>query len=217
MIKLGAAALACYSAHALFHLINGRPEDLLWACHLGSALVGVGLLLVSASGRRDVSSEGLPAAGVVLTGIGTLFLLLGTPLWLMDLAGGGVFYPTSALTHIGGLAIGLYGVRRLGMPRGAWWKAVGALIVLILICRLVAPPHANVNVAFAIYASAANVFTSHLVYLATMLSIAAAYFLAAEYSLRRWLSPAGAQGARASGVTGKDQHERVDRRAKSAP
>jgi hypothetical protein len=91
------------------------------------------------------------------------------------------------------------------------------MIGLILICRLVTPAHANVNVAFAIYASAAKVFTSHLVYLATMLSIAGAYFLVAEYALRRWLSPARVLGARASGVTGKDQHERVDRRAKSAP
>lgn len=215
MAKYGAAALACYSAHAIFHLINGRPEDLLWACHLGAALVGIGLLVAAGSGIRAASSVGLSVCGAMLNGIGTLFLILGTPLWLMDLAGGGVFYPTSSLTHLGGLAIGLYGVRRLGMPRGVWWKAIAAMIGLILLCRLVTPPQSNVNVAFAVYASAAKIFSSHLVYLATMLSAAAAYFFVVEYALRRWISSSNApEPAKASH---EDEHEPVDRRAKSAP
>lgn len=92
---LGIAALGCYAVHGSFHLINGRPEDLLWACHLGAALVGIGLLVPSP----------------IVTVLGTLFLSLGTPLWLMDLAAGGVFHPTSCFTHFGGLAIGLYGTR----------------------------------------------------------------------------------------------------------
>jgi len=150
---------------------------LLWSCHLGAALVGIGLLSSSAT----------------TNGIGLLFLCMGTPLWMMDLAGGGEFYPTSSLTHVGGLAIGLYGARRLGLPSGAWWKAVVALITLILICRLVTPPRANVNVAFAIYPGWEKVFSSHLVYLATMMGAAAAYFFVCEYVLRRWLCPAPAK------------------------
>ena len=141
---------------ATFHLIHGRPEELLWSCHLGAALVGVGLLCSSAT----------------TNGIGLLFLCMGTPLWLMDLAGGGEFYPTSCFTHLGGLAIGLYGARRLGMPSSAWWKAVVALVTLILVCRLVTPQRANVNVAFAIYPGLEKVFPNHPVYLVTMLSLA---------------------------------------------
>src|SRR6185295_17432109 len=151
--KFGVAALVCYAIHATFHLVHGRPEDLLWACHLGAAVVGVGLLSSSAT----------------INGIGLLFLCMGTPIWLMDLAGGGEFYPTSCFTHLGGLAIGLYGARRLGLPSGTWWKAVVALITLILICRLVTPERANVNVAFAIYAGLEKVFPSHLVYLVIMM------------------------------------------------
>jgi hypothetical protein len=215
MAKYGLAALACYSAHAIFHLINGRPEDLLWACHLGAALVGLGLLVAARSGVRPSSSGGLSVSGPVINGIGTLFLCLGTPLWVMDLAGGGVFYPTSSLTHLGGLAIGLYGVRRLGMPRGVWWRAIAAMIGLILICRLVTPPQSNVNVAFAVYASAASVFSSHLVYLAAMLSAAALYFFVVEYVLRRWISSTTAPES--SKASAKEEHEPVDRRAKSAP
>ena len=169
----GVAALACYAVHAGFYLLHGRPEDLLWVCHLGAALVGVGLLVSSAT----------------VNGIGTLFLCLGTPLWLMALAGGGDFYPTSCFTHLGGLAIGLYGVRRLGMPERGWWKAVIALIALILVCRWVTPARANVNVAFAIYPGADKVFSSHLVYLVTMIGLAAGYFFITQSVLRRWLTP----------------------------
>ena len=171
--KFGVAALVCYAVHATFHLVHGRPQELLWACHLGAALVGVGLLCSSAT----------------MNGIGLLFLLMGTPLWLMDLAGGGEFYPTSCFTHLGGLAIGLYGARRLGLPSGAWWKTVAALVTLILICRLVTPPPANVNVAFAIYPPWDKVFSSHLVYLATMMTAAAVYFGVSGYVLRRWFVP----------------------------
>jgi len=173
MAKLGLAALGCYAIHAGFHIFNGRPEEVLWMCHLGAALVGVGLLSSSAA----------------TNGIGTLFLCVGTPLWVMYLAGGGEFYPTSCFPHLGGLAIGLYGVRRLGLPSGTWWKAVVALMTLILICRFVTPAQANVNVAFAVYSGLEKVFPSHPVYLATMMAFAAVYFLLFEYALRRWLAP----------------------------
>jgi hypothetical protein len=169
----GLATLGCYAIHAGFHILNGRPEEVLWMCHLGAAFVGIGLLCSSG----------------VVNGIGVLFLCVGTPLWLMYLAGGGEFYPTSWFPHLGGLAIGLFAVRKLGLPSGTWWKAVIALMALILVCRLVTPAQANVNVAFAIYPGWEKVFPSHAVYLATMMASAAAYFLFFEYVLRRWLGP----------------------------
>jgi hypothetical protein len=172
MRKFGLAALACYAIHASFHVVNGRPEEALWMCHLGAALVGIGLLVSSAT----------------INGIGTLFLCVGTPLWLMYLAGGGEFYPTSSFPHLGGLAIGLYGVRRLGMPSATWCEAVVALISLILICRLITPPEANVNVAFATYPGWEKFFPSHAIYIVAMMIMAAAYFLIFQYALRRWIS-----------------------------
>ena len=173
MKRLGLAALFCYAIHAGFHILNGRPEETLWMCHLGAALVGIGLLSSSAT----------------TNGIGALFLCAGTPLWLMYLAGGGEFYPTSCFPHLGGLAIGLYGVRRFGLPSGAWWKSVASLVALILVCRLVTPAAANVNVAFAIYPGWEKLFPSHLVYLAVMMVQSAGYFFICEYALRRWLAP----------------------------
>jgi hypothetical protein len=170
MKKLGLAALSCYAIHAGFHILNGRPEEVLWMCHLGAALVGAGLLI------------GSP----ITNGIGTLFLCIGTPLWVMYLAGGGEFYPTSTFPHVGGLAIGLYGVRRFGLPSGTWWKAVAALVALILVCRFITPARANVNVAFAIYPGWETIFPSHLIYIAVLMIQSAGYFLFCEFAARRW-------------------------------
>jgi hypothetical protein len=172
MKKLGLAAMFCYAIHAGFHVLNGRPAEALWMCHLGAALVGAGLLSGSAA----------------TNGIGTLFLCMGTPLWVIYLAGGGEFYPTSCFPHLGGLAIGLYGVRRLGLPSGSWWKAVAALIMLILVCRLVTPASANVNVAFAIYPGWEKLFPSHPIYLGVLMAQSAGYFLLCEFALRRWFA-----------------------------
>ena len=171
MKRLGSGAIGCYLIHAGSHFLNGRPEEALWMCHLGAALVGAGLLSSSA----------------ITNGIGTLFLCIGTPLWVMYLAGGGEFYPTSCFPHLAGLAIGLYGVRRLGLPSGTWWRSVVALVTLILVCRLVTPAQANVNVAFAIYPGWEKVFPSHPIYLAVMMAQSAGYFLLCGYALRRWL------------------------------
>lgn len=168
---LGVAALLCYAGHGAFHLLHARPEDLLWACHLGAAVVGVGLL----------------AGSPTTNGLGTLWLSLGTPLWLMDLAAGGVLYPSSFLTHVGGLGIGLYGVRRIGLPRGTWWKATAALMVLILFSRLVTPAAANVNVAFSIHRGWESLFPSHPVYLVAVLSLATGFFFVVERGLRRFV------------------------------
>jgi hypothetical protein len=178
--RFGIAALICYAIHGGFHLLHHRPGDLLWACHIGAAIVGVGLLTLSP----------------VVNGIGVLLLCMGTPLWLMDLAGGGEFFPTSVFTHLGGLAIGLYGVRRLGMPRGVWWKTTVALIALIFVCRLATPERANVNVAFAIQPGWETYFPSHRVYLVVIISEAAAYFFIVELVLRRWLARRGKEGDR---------------------
>jgi hypothetical protein len=171
----GATALACYGVHAGFHLLHGRPYDLLWACHIGSAIVGAGWLATSA----------------VTNGIGTLLLCLGTPLWLMALADGSeVFNPTSCFTHVGGLTIGLYGIHRLGLPAGVWWKTVATLVGLISLCRLVTPASANVNVAFSIPGGWETHFASRGRYLLTMIGFAAAFFFVAELALRRLLIPA---------------------------
>lgn len=165
---LGWAAIVCYVIHAMVHLVRGEWYDLFWACHIAALLVGAGFLMQNAA----------------LNGAGVLLGLMGLPLWLADLAAGGEFFPTSVLTHVVALGIGLYGVARLGMPRGVWWRAALVLVGVITVSRLVTPPEPNVNVAFAIQHGWEQHFASHASYLAWMIGSATAYFLIVEQTLR---------------------------------
>ena len=81
-------------AHAGFHLRQGRPGDVLWICTLSPAIIGTGLLLGQST----------------LVAVGVLTLLLGLPLWTLDVWTGREFHPTSVLTHWGGLIVGLVGL-----------------------------------------------------------------------------------------------------------
>jgi hypothetical protein len=111
--------LAFYAIHAGRHLVLGHPEDALWACHLGALLVGLGWL-------RN---------GALVNAIGCFWLAMGDVLWCIDLAAGGELLPTSLLTHVGDLALGILGVARMGIPRFAWLWTLAGFGVLQLVCR----------------------------------------------------------------------------------
>jgi len=160
----GLLGLAFYAAHGTVHVLRGHPEDLLWVCHLASLAVGIGWLSSS------------PTANA----IGVMWLSFGLPLWALDLATGGEFFPTSALTHVGGLALGVLGVRRFGMPPGAWWKAILALAAVQQLCRWTTPVEANVNLSRAVWKGWERAFPSYPAYCALLLTGCGALFFAVE-------------------------------------
>ena len=166
---LGVAAVSFYAVHAGQYLLRRQPENVLWICHLGALGVGVGLLLRQAN----------------IVAVGTLWLLVGLPLWLTDLRSGGEFIPTSLLTHVGGLVAGLVGLRQLGLPRGLWWKAVAASVPVLIVSRLLTPPSANINLSHRVHPGSESLFPSHPLYIATLLGVLAVAGLAVPAVLRR--------------------------------
>lgn len=164
---LGAIAIASYVIHAGVHLSSGNPHHLLWMCHLASLLVGFGLLCR------------WPNATVV----GFLWSCVGTPLWILDTVTGGEWYTTAVLTHGSGVVIGFIGVRRLGLPRAAAFKAVAAYVPLWAITRAATPPSANVNVAFSVYEGWQTWFTSYPPYLVMLLGFGLVTFIVVEKML----------------------------------
>jgi hypothetical protein len=165
---LGVLALAGTAIHWAYHLVHQRPWDLLWACHLAAALIGIGCLLDWPPG----------------VGIGVLWLCVGVPLWVLGLATGDEFAPTSILTHVGGMAIGLIYVGYRGMPVGSWWQAILALIALQQLCRWVTPADKNVNMAFAVYQGWETWFPSYLWYWVLFTIVFALVFFGSEWGLR---------------------------------
>jgi hypothetical protein len=178
----GAIAIACYAIHGADRLWHHDPWDLMWACHVGCLLVGVGAIA-----RMPVAI----AAGV-------LWLSFGVPLWFLDLATGGDFLPTSTFTHVGGLAVGIPILARTGWPRGAWWRASLLLMGLMLLTRLVAAPAGNVNLAFRVWTGWEGTFPSYGPYFALLMTCAALTFLFVEYVIVAALNRIG-RGARDPG------------------
>jgi hypothetical protein len=166
---LGVAAVSFYAVHAGQYLLRRQPENLLWMCHLGALGVGIGLL----SRQIDVVA------------VGTLWLLVGLPLWLYDLRSGGEFIPTSLLTHVGGLIVGLIGLKGRGLPRGLWWKSVAASLPVLIVSRLLTPPSANINMTYRVHPASESWFPSHALYLATLLGVLAVAGAAVPAVLRR--------------------------------
>lgn len=172
----GALTLFFFGAHAALHLRLGHPERLLWACHLSNVAIGIGFL----------------ARSPLLNGIGYLWLTLGIPLWFVYLARGGELFATSPFTHFGGLAIAIYGIRRLGLPQHLWAKTLVVFILLNQICRWTTPPLETVNLAYDIWAGEGEaIFTSYLGYVTALLALGGLGFFCVEWVTRKAFSLPG--------------------------
>ncbi|HBP17112.1 MAG TPA: hypothetical protein DEA08_04855 [Planctomycetes bacterium] len=177
----GLIAYAFYALHAIYFLAHDRPGNLLWGCHMACLGVGTGLLLRSP----------------VFNGLGVLSLVFGTPLWVLDFMTGGEFLPTSMGTHLGGLALGIAGVRSLGIPRFTWLKLVALTALLMTLSRVV-PPAAleNVNLCMGPPKGWEDELPGYPVFGAIVLGGAAAQFLLAELVLRWFFVPGEPKGLR---------------------
>ena len=168
-MMLGLFGIACYLGHAVHQLLFDFPLNLIWYCHLGALISGLGLLVRS------------PA----INGLGLCWLAVGTPTWLIGLLLGITrFLPTSPLTHLGGLAVAFWGARRLGMPAGVWWKAATAMVALYLVTSPFNPPGKHVNFTGGLALGVEDWFSSYPVFLLTMLAVCAGAFWLLERNLR---------------------------------
>jgi hypothetical protein len=167
--RLGAIAILFSLAHAAEILARASAQNLLWSCNVASAVSAVGLALGSATANAA----------------GGLLLVAGVPLWILDLAGGGAFYPTSLLTHVGVTGLSLAGMRRLGAPRLAWPAAVAVLAAATTAAALVSSPAENVNVA-VVSPPGWERFPSHGAYMLWLGTTLCAAMLGILFALR-WL------------------------------
>lgn len=170
---LGAMGVVFVGLHAGVYAWQGTPGQALWSCTVACLLVGLGGLLSNAA----------------VVGVGFLWLVAGTPLWLLYLGLGGTLLGTSVLTHGGGLVLGLALVRRLGLPAGTWKRAAAAQMALVATSRLLTAPAHNVNLAFHPLEGWERVFPWHLASLAATFAVQVCVFAGAERALRRrWSS-----------------------------
>lgn len=166
----GVLAILFYIIHGTYWIYKGVPSNLLWVCHIGSVLVGIGWLLNSA--RTNA--------------IGVLWLCLGNIMWAIYLYTTRDFEPTSVLTHIGGIIIGIIGVYRMGIPKYSFAIAVVTLGIMQLITHFTTLDAENVNLAFRVQDGWENMFPSYFWYEIMLLFSSLICFFMAE-TLLRWL------------------------------
>lgn len=168
-------ALAFWAAHGIHHLVRGEPAELLWTCNVAAGLVAIGCWRARAG----------------WCAVAAAWLVFGDPLWLLDVATGGELLWTSPFVHVGSLAIAVWAIRRLGVPRGFWKVSVLGSILVLGITRLVAPSASNVNLVFAVQGGYERVFPSHTAYLALLVGASAVVAFGTERALRRLFRTVG--------------------------
>lgn len=171
----GLTGIIFFLVHAGALILAGEHHHLLWCCHLGCLLVGTGLFLPNRW----------------IYGVGSAWLVLGVPLWLLNVLVSREFMPTSLLSHLGGLLLALYGLRHIEIPRFLWMAATLAMLVLAVATRYLTPQSENINLAFSVWTGWEEIFPSYFRYGCMMLALAALIFflfekLALNYQQKRF-------------------------------
>lgn len=170
---LGVVVLLAIALHAATKAGDGKLWEMLWACHVATTLLGLGIL---AGSRRVV-------------GIGFLFhLAIGCPAFLLDVIATQTTTPTSVLVHGLPLLAGGLVVARCGLPPRAPLVAWICYLALQLVSYGLTDPALNINLAHAAWEPMARVFPG--VWAARLMNAAMALtFLAAAAAIVRCWRP----------------------------
>lgn len=107
---------------------------MLWMCNIGNLVLAIGLFLDK---RR-------------LMRIAIIWTIPGLLVWFVYVVlSWGVFF-TSTLAHVGGLVVGLFALRKIGMDRRTWTYAFAWYLLVQLLSRFFTAADLNVNLAHKI-------------------------------------------------------------------
>jgi hypothetical protein len=146
---LGLLPLTLFMARLLELNNKGEIAHILWVCHISNLLIALGLFLGCAE----------------LIRISTLWLIIGAPLWPVDIFRTGVMELTSFGTHYVGLIIGLFViVRHKGMGKRSWIYALIWFLLLQQVARMFTLAELNINLAHSVYPGWEQFFSGYWQY-----------------------------------------------------
>ena len=128
---MGLVPLGLFAAYAAVAAERRTPAEALWMCHIANLLMAIGVF----------------ARSPRLVGIAFLWIVLGIPLWALDAWQRAEVPLVSFVSHLGGLAFGMYAVRRLPLSSNPWLAALAVFLVLQQVCRWWTPPASNINLS----------------------------------------------------------------------
>lgn len=127
---------------------QGKTAHILWICHISSLIIALGFFLDR----------------IELIRISVLWLIIGVPLWPIEILRTGIMEITSIGTHYLGLLIGLLVVKKHNMGKYSWIFALLWFLFLQQVTRLYSPAEFNVNLSHAIYPGWDKYFSSYWSY-----------------------------------------------------
>jgi hypothetical protein len=131
---VGILPLIFFVAQGVHYWRIDQLGHMLWMCNIGNLLLAIGLFF---DNRR-------------LMRIAIIWTIPGLIVWFIYvLLAWGVFL-SSTLAHVGGLIVGMFVLRKIGMDRRTWLYAFGWYLMVQLISRLFTAADLNVNLAHKI-------------------------------------------------------------------
>ena len=131
---LGILPLIFFSAQFEHYLRINELGHLLWMCNVGNLLLAMGLFLEKPLVIR----------------LSAIWMIPGLLVWILYVVLAWGVFLTSTLAHVGGLAVAMIALSRVGIDRAAWRWAFGWYLVVQLASRFVTPAALNVNLAHAV-------------------------------------------------------------------
>jgi hypothetical protein len=171
---LGILPLVFFLAQAVHYWRINELGHLMWMCNIGNLLLAIGLFV----GIRRLMQ------------IAIIWTIPGLFIWLLYVVlAWGVFF-SSTLAHVGGLVVGMFVLRKVGMDRRTWLYAFGWYLAVQLLSRLFTSPNLNVNLAYAIQPGWEHLFRTYWQFWLVLTSAVGLTLWVLEVLFRR-LWPAG--------------------------
>jgi len=129
---------------------QGKAAEILWVCNICNVILAIGLFT-----RHSMTIR-----------VATLWLIIGTPLWIWDNLARGIYFTAHAFViHIIGALIGIYAIRSVKHTPTVWKQALIFGIALQLITRFTAPAELNINVSATVYEPLQAIFPNYYYYM----------------------------------------------------
>jgi len=150
---LGVLPLTFFLVQAVHYWRIDQLGHLLWMCNIGNLLLAVGLFLDQP----------------VLTRVAVIWSIPGLFVWSRYVVTEWFHYvrldwgavASSTVAHIGGLAVGLFALRRVRADRKVWLYSFAWYLAIQFISRAITPAELNVNVSQRIYEGWQGKFDSY--------------------------------------------------------
>jgi hypothetical protein len=128
---VGLLPLAFFLAQAAHYWRINELGNVLWMCNIGNLVLAVGLFLNDA----------------LLIRVAVIWMFPGLVVWLVYVMLAWGLFLSSTLAHVGGLSVGIFAIKKVGMDRAGWRYALGWYLLVQFVSRVWTPANLNVNVA----------------------------------------------------------------------